>query len=191
MVKLEWQNALFKSTKGKLKFIPVKIDDCIMPSLLFQNLHIDLYNYGFEVGISQIFNVINGTNTFVRTSGEFSNVIASLKYISSSKIEVEICAIHFHEPISHYLTIFKNNPETITLKVKTDGFFTSGQGKDIRLSDGHTYNWHAFSVSRATAPVFPVSIEIETTDNAKIEFCGILKEVAENKFKMINTVVKS
>ena len=118
MVKLEWQNALFKSTKGKLKFIPVKIDDCIMPSLLFQNLHIDLYNYGFEVGISQIFNVINGTNTFVRTSGEFSNVIASLKYISSSKIEVEICAIHFHEPISHYLTIFKNNPETITLKVK-------------------------------------------------------------------------
>lgn len=69
MVKLEWQNALFKSTKGKLKFIPVKIDDCIMPSLLFQNLHIDLYNYGFEVGISQIFNVINGTNTFVRTSG--------------------------------------------------------------------------------------------------------------------------
>ena len=75
------------------------------------------------------------------------------------------------------------------MKVKTDGFFTSGQGKDIRLSDGHTYNLHAFSVSRATAPGFPVSIEIETTDNAKIEFTksAISKVINETTEKAAET----
>ena len=44
MVSLEWQNALMKSVKTKeIKFIPVKIDDCLMPMILMQNLYINLY----------------------------------------------------------------------------------------------------------------------------------------------------
>ena len=34
MVKLEWQNTLIKATRGEVKIIPVKLDDCLMPSVL-------------------------------------------------------------------------------------------------------------------------------------------------------------
>ncbi len=191
MVKLEWQNALYKAAKGNCKFIPIKLDDCIMPSLLLQNLYIDLYNYGFEVGLSQMFSVINGINTFKRKINTFSNVLAKIKRISNSKSEIEICAIHFQEPISHYAIIYKNDPENIILEVKSDGFHTGGHGKDVTLSDGNTYNYHAFGVSRATAPGFPVRIEIGTKDNSTLVLCGILKEVSENNFQPIEFIIKT
>ena len=38
MVKLEWQNALYKETQNKVKLIPVKLDDCLMPAILTQTL---------------------------------------------------------------------------------------------------------------------------------------------------------
>lgn len=61
MVDLEWQNALLKSTKGELKFIPVKLDDCMMPQILLQTLYIDLFGKGFEVALRQIIDVVNGS----------------------------------------------------------------------------------------------------------------------------------
>lgn len=42
MVSLEWQNAILKATRGEAKVIPVKIDDCLMPSILMQSLYIDV-----------------------------------------------------------------------------------------------------------------------------------------------------
>lgn len=41
MVKLEWQNAVMKMSKGKAILIPVRIDDCILPFCL--NLCILIY----------------------------------------------------------------------------------------------------------------------------------------------------
>lgn len=43
MVGLEWKNALLKHIKGDTLFVPVKLDDCDMPSILLQNLYINLY----------------------------------------------------------------------------------------------------------------------------------------------------
>ena len=63
MVKLEWQNAIYIASQNKCRFVPIKIDDCIMPSILMQNLYIDFYNNGIEVGFSQMMDVINGVNT--------------------------------------------------------------------------------------------------------------------------------
>src|SRR5829696_5756070 len=37
MVKMEWQNALFKATKGQCRIIPVRVDGCEMPPLLLQS----------------------------------------------------------------------------------------------------------------------------------------------------------
>ena len=58
MVKLEWQNALYKATQNKAKLIPVKLDDCLMPAILMQTLYIDIYGKGFEFGLRQIIDVI-------------------------------------------------------------------------------------------------------------------------------------
>ena len=64
MVKMEWQNAIFKAAQNSIKFIPIRMDNCNMPFLLTQNLYIDLFANGLDVAIRQIVDVINGTNTY-------------------------------------------------------------------------------------------------------------------------------
>ena len=67
MVKLEWQNALMRSTRMQLRFIPVRIDSSSMPTILTQTLYIDLYTNGFEIALSQMVQVVKGVNTFSPT----------------------------------------------------------------------------------------------------------------------------
>lgn len=43
MVKLEWQNAIIKATKGEARIVPVKLDDVMMPNVLLQTLYIDIF----------------------------------------------------------------------------------------------------------------------------------------------------
>ena len=64
MVKLEWMNALIKKAKGEVKFIPIKIDDCLIPDILFQNMYINLYGYGLQFAVRQIIDVISRNNTY-------------------------------------------------------------------------------------------------------------------------------
>lgn len=59
MVKMEWQNALFKAATGAIKFIAIRLDDSRMPSIIAQNLYIDLYGHGIDVAVRQIVDVIN------------------------------------------------------------------------------------------------------------------------------------
>lgn len=65
MVKLEWQNALYKATKNQAKLIPIKLDDCLMPDILIQTLYIDIYGKGLDYGLSQIIDVINNKITWL------------------------------------------------------------------------------------------------------------------------------
>ena len=60
MVKMEWQNALFKAAQNTIKFIPIRMDRSEIPILLTQSLYIDLYSNGLDVAIRQIVDVING-----------------------------------------------------------------------------------------------------------------------------------
>src|SRR5277367_1115592 len=33
LVKLEWQNAIYKASQNKARLVPVKLDDCLMPAI--------------------------------------------------------------------------------------------------------------------------------------------------------------
>lgn len=48
MVKLEWQSAVYAMTQGKVKFVPVRLDDYSFPSIVAQNKFIDIYKNGYE-----------------------------------------------------------------------------------------------------------------------------------------------
>ncbi|NKB29770.1 MAG: TIR domain-containing protein [Rhodobacteraceae bacterium] len=76
MVKLEWQNALFKATNGQCKIIPIRVDDSAIPPIMSQNLYVDLFSHGLEVAISQVVNVAQGNSTFTPQHLGFSNLKA-------------------------------------------------------------------------------------------------------------------
>ena len=86
MVELEWQNALFMATKGKIKVIPIKMDDCLMPPILLQSYYIDLFGQGIEVALRQIVDVISGGNIFRPGPQEFSNLRAYAYEIEGTTI---------------------------------------------------------------------------------------------------------
>lgn len=74
MVSLEWQNALFKSTNGDCRIVPVRVDGCEMPPLLLQSLYVDMFAHGGEAAIVQIVNLVQGNSTFTPQHVGFSNL---------------------------------------------------------------------------------------------------------------------
>lgn len=103
MVKLEWQNAVMKASKGEARLIPVRIDNCIIPPILQQSLYIDMYNNGFDVALRQIVDVANGTNTFRQQYQSPQNILATINLSQSGKkILVKLEARYFMEPIPHF-----------------------------------------------------------------------------------------
>lgn len=164
MVKLEWQNAIFKSSNGKCRFVPIKIDDCVMPQILMQNLYIDFYNNGIDVGFAQMIDVINGVNTFRKNNIKFQNTVCYLKAISLYQYELEFAATRFVEPISRYAILFTEKIEEIQFELLTDSINIGGAQNEIRLNNGQFWNGHFFSVTRATTPKCPVRIRLTKKD---------------------------
>jgi hypothetical protein len=184
MVKLEWQNALMKATKGSIKFIPVRIDDCFMPPVLMQNLYIDLYGQGIEVALRQIIDTILGRNTFVPRLGKFSNLVAYRKNINET-IRVECRAEHFLEPVSSFIFLVKNNEDELKFNCLSSSLTYGGFQKDIVLGTGQKYNGEVISIEKATAPGFPFVVEIIPKSGSTIDFIGVMHEKKRGYFEMI------
>ena len=185
MVKLEWQNALLKAANGNCKFIPIKLDNCFAPAIILQNLYIDFYNYGFDVGISQLISVLRGENTFIPNQGEFKNVLGKITIVSNSRYDIEITATHFQEPISRFLILFGSNPSDVQVNVSSDSFFNGGPQNNIRLNNGIICNGFYIGLSRSLAPNFPIRVSLETNENKSLRFLGLMRAVSEERFEPV------
>lgn len=53
MVKLEWQDALFKATQNGNSFIPIRMDNSPMPTFLTQSLFIDIFSISLDGTFTQ------------------------------------------------------------------------------------------------------------------------------------------
>ena len=188
MVKLEWQNAIFKASNGKCRFVPVKIDDCVMPPILLQNLYIDFYNNGLETGFIQMVDVINGVNTFKRSNAEFQNTVCYLKKLSDSQYELEFAATRFVEPISQNIVLFKEKCADIKFELLTDRMYVGGKQEGIKLSNGDIWNGYSFDVRRATTPSFPVRIRITKKDGNPFGPILASHSDSENRFQIIKLI---
>lgn len=182
MVQLEWQNAILKATKGSVKLIPVKLDDCMMPSLLMQTLYIDVFGCGLENSIRQMIDVINRKNTYISQSKTYENIRSYIKIISDFEIFIEFRAETYMEPISRYLILVNNDEVDLTVKCESDPMFNHGFG-NITLNNGLTCNAVVVSSTRATSPGFPFKFRI--TSNKQIQFIGVMRAITDEQYRMI------
>ena len=125
MVNLEWQSALMKSANKNCRFIAIKLDDCNIPQIITQNKYLDLCNYGIDVVLSQMIQIIQGKEVGGELVDSFSNVICEINVVSKKEIDFSFKALHFQEPISRYMLLFRNKPEDIDVGVMSDSFFSS------------------------------------------------------------------
>ena len=189
MVELEWQNALYKTTNSKIKLVPVKLDDCLMPDLLMQNLYIDIFGKGLEFGIRQIIDVIGGENTFVPSFQTYENIRAIITY-SSKNTEIEIKAITYLEPITRFLILTDEKLNEISVKSKSDSMMMADEAENIELDDGSFHNGLFRSISRGLAPGFPFRLTMIKNKNEPVPLCGILKAIDEEQYKEIPVEIK-
>lgn len=81
LVKIEWQNALLKASKGETRLIPVRIDNVQMPEVLRQSLYIDVYSVGIDSGIHQIVNIVQGNSSYTPQHVGFSNLTYKIGHL--------------------------------------------------------------------------------------------------------------
>lgn len=180
MVQIEWQNMLMRASNNKdIKFIPVKLDDCMMPIILLQTLYIDVFGKGLDFAIRQMVDVVNGNNTFNGGMQKFENIRGEVNNISSKEKKLTIRAVSYAEPISRYLILVGNNEGEINYNVIGESMINSGFHKGVTLDNGLITNAIYIAVTRSTTPSFPIEIVLKS-DNVPIIFNGILREVSQN-----------
>lgn len=117
MVTLEWQSALHKSVKNSIKFIPIKVDNSNQPTILIDKLYIDMYNIGFNQSLQQMIDLIDNFDSNIYNS-TYSNVYYEIDQVSDAEIKLIIKSKKFNEHTPTINVSFKNDIESIELKVE-------------------------------------------------------------------------
>lgn len=184
MVKLEWQNAIFKATRGGVRIIPVKLDDCMMPAVLLQTLYIDIFGQGLENGIRQMIDVIEGRSAYQPETQIYQNVRGYIQK-GIKEVIVEFRAETYLEPISRYLILVENDQDEVEIKCESEGMTRQGFNKDLQLSTGLKTNAFFIGVERGTAPGFPFVVKLLQKTDQPIKLNGLMRAVNQNEFRMI------
>ena len=187
MVKLEWQNAIIKATRGDVRIVPVKLDDCMMPDILLQTLYIDIFGQGLENGIRQMIDVIQGRSTYQTGTQVYQNVRGYIKE-GAKELTVEFRAETYLEPISRYLILVGNVEGEVEVKCESDGMFRHSFRKDLQLSTGPKTNVFSIGVERGTAPGFPFVVKLLQKTNQPIKLDGLMRAVRQDEFRMIPVI---
>ena len=191
MVKLEWQNAVMKMSKGNAKLIPVRIDNCMLPPLLLQSLYIDLYSNGFDVALRQIVDMANGVNTYRPTYTEVSNIEARANVITGKEIEVEVIAKHFMEPIPHFLFGTPNSENEISFSCKDCSSYISGFNADAVRQNGRVHANAIYLVPpNPLTPDFPFTASFTALTEKDISISSVWHEFKKNNWKQVPFYVK-
>lgn len=185
MVKIEWQNALFKATQGQCKIIPIRVSDCNMPNVLLQNLYIDMFSLGIEATILNIINIIQGNNSFTPQYNQFSNLTYKITKNTNSQIDIIVSASHLMEPSVSFIVLTKNKSDEATLKINGGSPTVGGFEANIKLNNGKVFNGWAVTPMNVSAitPNIPLDITITSQkESVDVSFEGLLHKTGRDKY---------
>ncbi len=185
MVKLEWQNALYAASKGKTRIIPVRVDGSLMPPLLMQTLYIDMHTVGLEAALAQIVSVTQGNASFTPQHAGFSNLTHTSSISPDGILDIVVRASHLLEPKPSFLLLLGNKEGDFTVKALGYGGYNGGFTPSINFN-GVAHNVQLIRPMGATlSPQHPIRLQLSPIGNTKIDFRGVMHEVAEDQWVII------
>ena len=184
MVKMEWQNAIFKAAQNAIKFVPIRMDNSHMPLLLTQSLYIDLYSQGLEVAVRQIVDVIKGNNTFQTPATQFHNLVAEKQRIGN-KLRITCRALHFLEPISSFLFCTLNDTKDVTVEVLNETMHLGGEQNGIPLNSGLKVNAFMRGVEHGTTPDIPFIVEFNISKVPDFDIMMVMHKTSHERYDAI------
>ncbi|MGE6666671.1 toll/interleukin-1 receptor domain-containing protein [Paenibacillus xylanexedens] len=184
MVQLEWQTMLMQSSQNQsIKFIPIKVDDSMMPIILLQTLYIDVFGKGVDFAVRQMVDVINGNNTFNKGVQKYENVRGEVSIINQHEVKIIVRAISYAEPISRYAILVDNNNE-ITYSVRGEQMMVAGFNETVQINEKLVSNVIYIELQRSTTPSFPLEIELKHSKQ-EINVRGIMRSSAQDQWDFI------
>jgi hypothetical protein len=185
MVKMEWQNAIFKASKGNCKVIPVRLDETSMPPILAQSLYIDLFSNGIETTIAQMVNVIQGNSTYNSSSQNFSNLTYTLIEENSKSFKIKVYASHFLEPIPEFLILINNDDNELSFSLPNEGSFYGGFNGNVQLNDGRLFNAQLMRGGLPITPKHPFIISVIARNDKSFLFTGLMHKAGEGIYQSV------
>lgn len=185
MVAMEWQNALFKASRGHCRVVPVRIDDVEMPSVLMQTLYIDLFVNGLELAITQIVNVIQGNSTFVPTAGSFSNMFFTRHRDEQGELVLRIQASHYMEANLEFIVVYLNQHSSVSV-TSDRGPSRGGPVDSLRLDNGMEVRGRFIAtLGGSIQPGISLGLTVKTTNGEPLQFLGLMRRVSDERWSSI------
>lgn len=187
MVKLEWQNALYSATKGRTRFIPVRVDGSEMPAILRQTLYIDMYTCGLETAIDQIVNVVLGGASFTPEHKGFSNLSFSRVHLHNGSIEITVSASHMVEPNPNFAFPVINEEEDIRWWIKEHpGINSAFRVGAFQLNNGVAANAVIIRPMFSTLmPRHPLVFEFHKRRDIPVNLVGVLHDLGDDQWEIV------
>lgn len=189
MVNMEWQNALMKASKGQVSLIPVRIDNCDFPAILTQTLYLDLFNNGLQIIITSMVELVKGQNTFHPSFVKTKNLAAKFISRTDRKIEIELSANYFMEPVPHFVFVTSNKRNEINFKIKNVNLMKFGfnEGAISMKIDGYSVimNGIRIDLPDSLVPDFPQQFEFTAKTDKPINILCVMHEDKQNFWKII------
>jgi hypothetical protein len=186
MVKLEWQNALYKTTHGSCKIIPVRVDGCQMPAVLLQTLYIDMFSVGIEATIVQIVSVIQGNATYTPQHLGFSNLTYRTSGDPGKSIEITISASHLMEPNPDFAILVTNAASEVVAELANGQPTKGGFNPNVTLDDGRVFNAIAIApLGGAITPQRSLILKLTALGSTPIGFVDLLHLNSSNRYEAI------
>ncbi len=173
LVKVEWQNALLKASKGGTRLIPVRIANVAMPEVLKQNVYIDLYSVGLEVGLNQIVNVVQGNSSFTPSHEGFTNLTWKIVAANDREITLHIEASHLMEPNPNFVILLANAEDEVKIELNNGQPMLSG----FYEKPFSTTNAHGFTIAPmggAITPERPMVVKLSALKDRTIQIAGLV-----------------
>ena len=174
MVDLEWQTALYKTTKECIK--------CYPPQILLSTLYIDMYSYGLENTLKDMLDIIENKNSKEYKS-VFKNLVCYLKPINEKEIKLTIKALKLIEPNSSFAISFSNKLEDIQFHVDSDGM------SNIYSGEIDNCNFRGARVSRVLTPQFPFEATIKNNSLEKLKDVAVWHQIGKNNFERLEIII--
>lgn len=187
MVDLEWQNALYASTKGGVKIIPVRVDGSPMPAILMQNVWIDLHGQGIEVALQHMVSVTQGLNTFTPKHLGFANLAYSCQISNPGTLLVEVSASHLMEPNPMVAIVTDSSESEITVRFADSSPSRGGYNPAAAtLTNGQKSNAFVIApLGGAITPKHPLRIEVKSIAGKNVHIHDVLHNTGTDEWTSI------
>jgi hypothetical protein len=180
MVSLEWQNALMTAAKGKLRFIPVRLDRAELPAVLRQTRYVDMYENGFALALKEIKTAIAGASSYEPTGPAFENLKVQASQ-SGDTVEITVSATRHIEPVLRFFVLAANDKDQIDVNAVSEGSFHEGFFPGLASAGGSPLNGFLVQLTRPLTPEFPLKIVVNRKGSTPVQIGGVARSQGTGK----------